>query len=56
MRKGKVTVRCDEHPRYTAKRDPRADCLVCWKIRAAFLKKEIETLKTKIKELKNVRR
>ena len=41
----KPTLVCSEHPRYTGKYEPRAECLICWKIYATNLKLQLQKVK-----------
>ncbi|KKM91217.1 hypothetical protein LCGC14_1230800 [marine sediment metagenome] len=34
-------MKCKKHPRYKGIREPRTECLDCWKIHEADLKKEL---------------
>ena len=44
----KVTINCSVHPEYKGLREPKTECIICWKIYAS-------RLRIKMKELENDR-
>ncbi len=48
MKYKNITLQCSQHKTYTGTKNPKNDCIICWKIRVSYLITKIKQLKERL--------